>query len=374
MEIASIPSARRPRAGAAAVLAIALVCGLPRPARAAPPVWASGKVVDGSGDPVRGALVAVYDDRNHVVDYSRTDRNGEYALALPRGILHLPNRHGHGFIADVFGGLTRFVGATVGFVANPVRAGLRAITSSQAATFADPLTRGEIEAGGAVVDEALFAVSPHPKRPDSETNRKAPGALLVKVIAPDRLDMVGIDHIYWMEDETQPRGSRPRRVTAVWMDPVELDSLRSDGESHIQDTYLTFQGARLEPSVAEPGDTVRVYAEIPMPAEPSVDVVVVARNNRTGKIWELQPVGRSRFEGDIQVDRRFPIDDQVISLVAYAADQNHPGRRKDAERAILKAGLWDPRRPFAYDPQLVASRTRADLTLTVVRPRRRRRR
>src|SRR5437667_10241652 len=90
-------------------------------------VWATGKVLDPSGTPMAGAIVAVYDDNNKVVDYARTDAKGEYALALPPRALHLERKHGKGFIAEVFSGVTRFVGGAAAFVANPVRAGVRAV-------------------------------------------------------------------------------------------------------------------------------------------------------------------------------------------------------------------------------------------------------
>jgi len=63
----------------------------------------------------------------------------------------------------------------------------------------------------------------------------------------------------------------------------------------------------------------------------------------------------------------------MISIIAYAADEQHPGRRKNAEGAIEHAGLWEAHKPFVYDPLIVVSRTRADVTLTVVSPSRRNR-
>jgi len=82
-------------------------------------------------------------------------------------------------------------------------------------------------------------------------------------------------------------------------------------------------------------------------------------------------VGPSRYVAAIRRARALLDgrgDDQTISLIAYAADERHPGRRPDAERAIEGAGMWNPKQPFQYDPLLVVSRSRADLTLTVLRP------
>src|SRR5580700_3889819 len=73
---------------------LALCCTLP--AKADEPVWATGHVADADGDPLVGAIVAVYDDSNHVVDYARTDRSGDYALAVPPRAIHLEHRPGKG--------------------------------------------------------------------------------------------------------------------------------------------------------------------------------------------------------------------------------------------------------------------------------------
>ena len=108
-----------------------------------------------------------------------------------------------------------------------------------------------------------------------------------------------------------------------------------------------------------------------MPPTPEINIVVVARNNRTGQKWELQRDNDGYFTAEVEIDKRFPKDDQVISLVAYAADERRPGRRPNAEGAIEHAGLWDARRPYIYDPLIVVSRNRADVTVTVVSPSRR---
>jgi len=342
------------------------------PCRAERPVWVTGRVVDAAGEPIRGAQLAVYDDANHVVDYTRTDRNGEYAVAVPRAALHLDHRHGPGFIAEVFGTMTRFVGDTIGYVGTPLRAGVRAVTSAEADVFTDPLTKGTIAAGGAVIDQTLFALTPkrkHGKAPALEA-RKMPGALLIKVIAPQQNDLVSVARIYWIQDEIVRAGGREKHTTAAWLDPIELTDYDSEHTSHVQTDYLTFRAARLEPSLAEPGQAVRIYAALPMPPAPNTPIVVVARNNSTGEKWQLEPIGDGRYAADITVDRRFPHNDQVISILAYGESEQHPGRRMEAERSLEANGLWDAKKPFVYDPLLVASRSRADVTLTVVTPRR----
>lgn len=331
-------------------------------------VWATGHITDYEGRPLSGAVVVVYDDHNKVVDYARTDRSGDYALAVPKKTLHLETRHGKGFIAEVFGTMTRFVGDTVGFVANPLRAGVHAVTSSQAANFTDPLTKAGISAGGVVADQVLFAVSPKIKKPQEIEERKLPGALLVKVVAPDKSDLVGVTRVYWLQRERFRAGGKREDTVAAWLDPVQLSPVNSERPSRVNAQYLHFTAARLQPSIAEPGQIVQIVATLPLPPEPAANIVVVARNNRTGQKWQLEPQGDGRYVGELEVDRRFPRDDQPISILAYAALEQRPGRREDAEHAIEGAGLWDPKKPYQYDPLLVVSRNRADLMLTVLPP------
>jgi len=352
---------------------ITLLACCSAPGQAAEYVWATGRVLDAGGRAVPNAFVAVYDDSNRVVDYTRTDRNGDYALAVPKPVLHLEHKHGKGFVADVFTGVLRFTGDAIGFINNPVRSGIHAVASAESATIADPLTKGGISAGTAIADQALIMLTPRSHRPVPTALRKQPGALLMKVVAPHSNDLVEIGHIYWIQEEHLRLGGKQEHTLAAWVDPVQMTSVDSEKPSKFQTEYLRFTHTRLEPSIAEPGQVVHITAALLTPPSPEVYAVVVARNNHTGQRWELEPTGGGRYEGDFVVDKRFAHDDQTISILAYAAKEQRPGRRDNAEKAIEGAGLWDPKKPYVFDPLLVVSRNRADLTLTVVVPEKRRR-
>jgi hypothetical protein len=190
----------------------------------------------------------------------------------------------------------------------------------------------------------------------------------MKVSAPGRNDAVSIAKVYWMQEEVYRVGGAERRSFAAWFDPVHLRPDRDEKRSTIGSEYLKFSDARLEPSIAERGQTVTISARLPMPPEPATPVVVIARNSRTGQVIQLEPAGGDRYVGSFVVDRKAPRDDQVLSLIAYAEASDKPGRNRAAEAAIQRAGLFDVRRPFVYNPLLVASRNRADVTLTVVEP------
>lgn len=357
--------------GSLALLGALACCSMP--AQATEYVWATGKVLDSDNRPVPNAFVAVYDDSNKVVDYTRTDRNGDYALAVPKPVLHLEHKHGKGFVADVFTGVIRLTGDAIGFINNPVRSGIHAVASAEADLVTDPLTKGGISAGTAVVDKTLLMLTPRRRKPTPTEQRKQPGALMLKVVAPNSNDLVEIGHLYWLQEEELRLGGKQQRTLAAWLDPVKLTSSDTDTPSAFQSEYLRFTRARLEPSIAEPGQVVHVSAKLLLPPSPTIYAVVVARNNHTGQRWELTPSGDGRYEGEFVVDKRFKQDDQTISILAYAAKEQKPGRRENAEKAIEGAGLWDPKKPYVFDPLLVVSRNRADLTLTVVVPEKRKR-
>ncbi len=358
--------------GLLAAFALAGGLGLAPKANAEETVWATGRVLDSGGKPVAGALIAVYDDSNKVADYAKTDAQGEYALAVPRHLLHLDKKR-TGFATQVFNGVSHFIGDAAGFVANPLRAGVHAVTSSQAALAGGPVAQGGVLAGGVVVDQLLFKMIPQHK-PTQEEARKQPGSLLIKAVAPDSHDLIGVAQVYWAQQEVFRAGGKQSKTLAVWVDPVKMAGADTDSESKAASDFLRFTSARLEPSIAEVGQTVRITATLPAPPAPAIYATVVARNNRTGQKWELSPVGNNRYAGQFTVDKRFSRDDQAISILAYAAQPDKPGRRKNVESAIEGSGLWDARKPYRYDPLLVVSRNRADLTLTVVETARQNRR
>ncbi|GDX41404.1 hypothetical protein LBMAG21_16960 [Armatimonadota bacterium] len=331
-------------------------------------IWATGKVLDKSGKPVRNAYIAVYDDNNKVIDYANTDQNGDYALAVPRHVMHI-DKKGKGFLTQVFGTVTRFVGGATDFVNNPLRAGIKAITSSEAAAVLNPIQKGTISAGGAVADQILLRLKTPSSKPSVQEERKQPGVLLIKVIGENSQDLVGTARVYWMQQETLKAGGRETRTTTAWLDPVTLIPVEAEGASNTHSDYLTIVAGRILPSLAEVGQTVKIAVRIPIPPTPDIYMVVVAKHNRTGQMWELKSVGNDRYEASFEVDKKFPLDDQTISVLAYASDQQKQGRRDDAERAIDRAGLWDIRRPYRFDPLLVVSRNRADLNFTVLRKR-----
>ncbi|MBM3492776.1 MAG: carboxypeptidase regulatory-like domain-containing protein [Armatimonadetes bacterium] len=325
-------------------------------------VWTTGRVADSSGQPVAGATVAVYDVKNRVVDYVKTDASGEYTLAVPRSALNLPKRRG-GFIHQVSRSVNSLVGGAGRVAGAPLKAGIRAAGSLVAVT--DPITRVGLGAAvGLATSMVDIVTGTGVKR--GTLRRTAPGVVAVKVVADGHNDAVALGRVYWMQEELYRVDGRDQRALVAWMDPVRLSPSTGEGPSTIASDYLCFTGARISPGIVERGQEVTVTVTFRKPPEPRTPVVVVARNARTGKTYGLDRIGEDRYQCRFVVDKRHPLNDQMITVLAYAEQEVRPGRNQDAERAIGRAGLWDPNRPFVYDPLLLAGRNRVELVLTVV--------
>lgn len=325
-------------------------------------VWATGRVLAEDGKtPVANALVAAYDRKNRVIDYVRTGPDGDYALAVPASALNIANPNG-GFLYQV----SRFAGEVGRFATQPIRSGMRALGAS---ATTDPILRIGAGAVGGLAGEAIASVLPGEKKPKHPVDpRTLPGAIVIKVAAPGRVDAVRVARVYWMQREEYRLGGVDRTALVAWLDPARLAPLSSEKQSEIGSQYLTFTEARIEPGIVERGQTVTIRVRMPLPPEPRTPVVVIARNARTGTIIQLHPIGEERFEGSFLVDKKTPRDDQTWCVVAYAEQDSRPGRQKAAEDAIIRAGLLDPKKPYIYNPLLTVSRNRADLTVTVVEP------
>lgn len=355
-----------------AALLLCLVCLLPGFAHADELVYTTGKVYAKDGKtPLAGAIVAVYDDKNHVVDYTRTDAYGEYTLAVPRSALHLNKKGGGGFLHQVVSGVSSVVSGAARMMAYPLRAGIR--VAQDAANAGDPLTKLGVGAAGGIANLLVDNMSPREKS-RAQQARSLPGVLVVKATMPGCNDAVSLARVYWVEEQNFVLDGKAKRGLAAWVDPVQMTPAGDEKPSTISSDYLTFTEARLEPSIAEPGQVVQIIAKLPDPPAPRTPCIVVARNHRTGRTFELRPEGGGYYRGELRVDKKNPRNDQALTIVAYADQDDKPGRNKKAEDAIKKAGLFDPNKPYVYDPLLVVSRNRAEVTLTVVEPHRRERR
>jgi len=322
------------------------------------PVVVTGKIVDTAGKPVANAFVAAYDAKKNVVSSVHTSATGEYSLAVPRSALHV-DRKGKTFFTQVQSNFNRAVtvATTVIPVAHMVSEGNTVIKNS----------KGHSQVQQTIVVDSALAPSGSARLPSPADAQKMPGALMVKAVAPDHVDMTAVTQAYWIQQETAPdlHDNGPQTTIVGWLDPLVMPSSDA-GKPSITTIPINISATRVTPSLVKHGEVVRISASLSKPDVPRIYPIVVARDATSGLVWELKPEGKGKFAADIKVNESLKPNDHIISVLSYAAEARAGGRRPDLEEEIEKAKLWDIKRPFISNPLLVVSRNRADVTLTVV--------
>jgi hypothetical protein len=350
------------------LLTLLAVAALAAPVVADEIIWTSGKAVGPDGKPVKGLVVVVYDDKDKIVDYAYTDEQGEYALAIPEGVLNLDTkRSGGGFLASVTSKVKRFVTAQVEGIADGAKTAIMALTTAQSGLLAAPVAKAALDSGTRVAATVERRLKPQDKKAAEDEAKKAlkqPGALYLKASAPGFTDFAGIAHLYWIQRETNEVDGKKDVVFASWIDTLSLTAANSGKPSTIGSNLLKFTAASAAPSIVPPGGKLTLTATIPAPPEPKPNLIVIARS-QSGQTWILNPDKDNIYSAEIAFDEKTPSGDQIISLLAYAVG-DAPGRRKDAENEIEKAGMWDLKKEFVPNPLLAATRNRADIKVTVL--------
>jgi hypothetical protein len=386
-------------------------------------VHVSGRIMAADGKtPLTEAAIAAYDEKGKVIAHGKTDADGRYTLAVPRGALHLTKKKGGNFLGGILKGAGSLLNVAAG-VAPMAMGGLGGLGSlgnvaglaggsnplgaiSGLAGGGNPLgalagSGGRLSGGAGMpqgmdmrkmmemakknalaagvdskmLDEAMKGYGGMFGDDDGGFGEdapaaNAPGAMILRVTAAGRSEAGGVGQLYWMQDETVQEEGKEKKRTSAWVDPICLAKEGDELPSRIVRGYFAIVDGGLDPAIVEVGKTVTVAIKLPLPDEPKVDLVVIARNAKTGETWELTPDKEPGvYKAEIPVDKaKFAKNDQTLSILAYARDPKVEGRSKKAEDAISGAGLWKLDKRFEYNPRIVASRNRVDLRLTVVEP------
>jgi len=375
-----------------AIVALALMsfASTPGLARAEDMVNVKGYVyADDGKTPLGDADVAIVNDKNKVVANGKTDAEGRYLLPVPRKYLHFPaGKKRSSFLGGLAEGL---VGEAIGFV-NPIAGmgyetvkGLSGMMKHSGASQADiarmsagrvtPEDGARLIAAGARKQDVEKMLKYSAENFDGEGNfippRNAPGALSLKVALSGHKEANGVGQIYWMQtDKVRAENGHEKRETNAWLDPLLLVPDNAETSSRFTRSYFTLTDAHLDPATVEARQTVTLTVTLSVPPEQSsAPLVVIARHSKTHKIYELTPMDAGGvYRCQIEVDKTFPQKDQLISVVAYPQKAEKPGRDARVEHALEEAGVWKLDKPYLYNPLLLASRNRADVLLTVVKP------
>lgn len=382
-------------------------------------VKTSGRVFQLDGvTPLADATIAITDDKGKVIAQSKSDTDGRYTLTVPRGAFHLPEHKGGNFL----GGAAKFVGTAASIVL-PTAAGVagggaasgvasqivgkaagggksdeanKAMAEAQAMAF--------IKMTGKKVDTKMFSRVIHegPQSVladlsnktglngltgltgkasstdlfvDNPPDPKAPGVLAMRVSLSGYSDLNTVAQIHYLHEEGNSDVSKGKKSWSSTLDTVLLCKTDEGKPSRINRKLMILSDGAVQPRLVEIGQKLTVTAKLTVPDELKTDVIVVARNSKSGELYELKPGDNGLYSAEIEVDKTLQKpgtgpsgDEQTFSILAYFSEKGTPGRSKRIEDAINGAGLWKPDKTYEYNPLLAASRNRLDLRLTVVDP------
>lgn len=357
-----------------------------------------GKVVDAaSGQPVTNAKVALRNKRGEIVAWTRTDSQGQYAVAadtLKLLQLHAPHHRGllsgfmHG-VGQVVTAPVKVAGAVVGTAVDvvkevdPVRTATSAAVSS---VTANPGPLASQVAGStmkALTNKAektaqqralkTMAGERHASRQKESEKKKQerlqPGEVFLAVSAPSYQEAKGKAGAYWLEPpariEDRPMGPR------AWLETVKLAPEGSDKKSEIENTAVLLAEPQLDPPLAPAGSPVKISVKLQTPEGQALDTRVFAREAKRHQVVELKPQGKDVFAGELPLDPKTPTGDTTVTVVALRSQPVafRLGSRPDAMLQLVKElDELDPRHPYAFDPRVMASENRLDLPLTILDP------
>lgn len=353
-----------------------------------------GQVLDvASGKPVAGATVALQDKHNHVLSWTKTDAQGHYALAANSiALLDLPTARRRGMLATIGRGFVQVVqlpikaasaaagvasdtikavdpvgtvkAAAVGMISgSPVPLAAQATTDMQNLVGADTRQRARTTAATAVVNGT----------PHTDTKPKdgtpGPGEVGLLISAPQYKEYRGPSGAYWLEATGSLDHGKPQAAQA-WLDTVRLAPATGDKTSDVQDQAMHLTDPALDATLAAAGATVKITVHLQTPAEPVLNVRVVAREQKTHQVTELKAQGNGVYAGDLTLDPKMALGDTTVTVAALKAAPVEPPASQGDPLLTLASHMdnLDAGKPYQFDPRITASENRLDIKMTILDP------
>lgn len=320
-----------------------------------------GTVMDAvTRKPLPGATIAVRTRKGAVISWGKTDNAGHYQLdGQYVKQVKLPAYKDKD--QSLLGQIGRGAANVWDMAAKGASSLVKPVTRAAASAVGGPVA-------GAVAGEVADAVVPRQDPAALELPDPNGAAVFVtKVVCPGYIDYQGPVQAYWM-DPPAPDGER---TLAFWLDPVGL-APREDGvkaRSGPRAESMRLRDAALEPSIAPRGSEITLTVHLHVSPVAEGHVKVLARHDKSGETAVLEPVPDKPglFRGKMKVGVGWPLNDQKVVILALRDGPASPeGPRSATPEALAeKLSLWRTRK-LAFDPQILASRDREVLTLTVV--------
>lgn len=362
-----------------------------------------GKVIDAAtGKPVPDATVALQDKDGKVLAWTKTDAEGKYVLAADSlKALNLQPSHRRGLLDEIVRGVGQVVTAPIkvagGIVntvkkTNPVETVKNAAISTATGNPLPIATQVVTTVTGGTADSVntakanvvtqtkeLAVRSAFGERLSAEQAKKptlAPGEVFLAVSRPAYKAVKGKAGTYWLQapvpPDKQKKDDKGRGVCA-WMETVKLaPDAAADKKSEIVNEAILLSEPKVEPALIPAGTSCKLSVKLQAPS-PAANIRVFAREDRKKTVVELTPQANGVYAGELPIDPKCPSGDTKISIAALREEpiEVKLPRSKEDPLTLFAKRLddLDPDKPYDFDPKIMASENRLDITVTILDPR-----
>jgi hypothetical protein len=341
-----------------------------------------GKIVDLSGKPVCGAIVALRLPDGKILSWARTDASGSYAMSAdPKVALSLKPSHCKDLLeqcADAVGAvvmvpvkLATSPGPTIHAALVSVASGTPAPLAAQAveATLPNQTTVSQVSqaSGGAAADVALGGgPQPAPLRPEDK------GRADILVAAKGFKDGNLVANAYWLDPANNDDRGKPVGVQA-YLDTIRLaptSDVKAKDEME-NEAYSLSEGVA-EPNLAPPGSMIDLHVRLDSAPDEGHRIRIFARLTSKDNVVELTQCEKDKclFTGLMYIDPRTPAGDTTICFGALRANpvevKLNPDRPNALKTFVSRLVDMNGDHPYGYDPFVMASENRLDVKLTVL--------
>ena len=354
-----------------------------------------GKVIDlATGKPVAGATVALQDKKGKVLAWTQTDAQGQYAIAADSlEILRLQPSRRRGLLTRIargIGGVVMMPVKATGVAVKGVTEVVRSVNPVQTAkaTAISAATGNPVPAVAQIAGSTLDTASTRAERtareraarsllgerlekPKDKREDLVPGETFIAVSAPSYKEIRGKAGAYWLEPpaviENRPVGTR------AWLESVKLAPTAGDKKSEVENVAVLLAEPRMDPALAPAGGTVALAVKLQTPGNQPLNARVFARENKKRTVVELKGQGNNVYAGELVLDPETPIGNTVVTIVALRAEPVEVKLEEKKADPLLEFARQlddlDANEKYEFDPRIMASENRLDLTLTVLDPR-----
>jgi hypothetical protein len=345
-----------------------------------------GHVLDVDGKPLPGATVALQDPKGKVVAWTKTNAQGEYALAAdPMSALNLRASARRGLLEQCARAVGDVAMAPVKMAANvvvnpgqTVKSAAVSLASGTPAPLvgqvvAPVLTdknapKQTVQQAREAAARAAVGDGPAPKGKKPQADK---GEALLLVSAPNYKEARVKAGAYWLEgpatDKAKPMGMQ------AWLETVKLAPTAGDKKSEIVQEAVTLSEPTLDQTLVPAGASVKIKVKLVSPPGPEHKVRVFAREAHKDTVVELTPqegADKNVYVGALTLDPKTPAGETTLSIGALRAEpvevKFDPKKADPLQEFVRRLDDMRAEKPYQYDPRIMAGENRIDLKLTVL--------